>query len=326
MATKALTQFTLVEAAKQTDPDGSAATIAEILDKKNELWGVIPLMQSNDVSSHVFTVRDKLPTISTRQVNRGSTLSVSSRKQTRVEMVHLEDWIRADELVIDRQADPKMHLMNEVVAHVEAMDQEIWERFFYDTPGDAADGILGLSNRYNLSSMANVDKTNAGSGSDTTSVWMLEPGFNTIYIVYPKGSTAGVSKEDKGKRTVYDSVGPYDAYEVKLAAEFGLVPVDPRGIQRFANIESSGVDDTLFDVSSFEYRNLVNMRNRLPNGGRGGVLLMNRTTKAQADILAWDKSTNAFSRETWDGQPVTTFQGMRVIMVEALVDTETALT
>ncbi len=325
MATKTLSYLTLLEAAKQVDPNGNAAKIAEILNEVNELWGVLSMRKSNDANSDVVTVRTSLPTITTRQVNKGGSYGVSGRKQIREDIILLEEWVRIDEIVLDRQNDPKMHRHNEIVAQLEAMDQEFIERLFYDSPGDAADGLTGLANRFNLTSMANVHGA-GGTGDDTTSVYMMEPGYNKFSIIFPGGSEGGVKHEDKGKRTVYDSSGnPYDAYEDKLQLQFGITVPDARCVQRIANIEDDGSSYTLFDTTNLVHHKLIDAKRGLRSGGKGAVMVVNRTTAAQADKLAWDKGSNAFGVAEWDGMPVTTWQGMRLVMVEGILDTETAI-
>ena len=325
MATITETYLTLVEAARRADPSGNAAKIAEVLNLIVELWGILPIVQSNDVNSHVVHARLGLPDVTTRQVNNGAGYSVSKVKPKREAILLLEQWVRIDEVTLERQKNPNQTRHNEVIAMFEAMNQEWWERFFYDDPGDGADGILGLATRYDDPSEDNVFDA-GGSGSDCTSMWMLEPGETKLGLVIPSGAKSGIELENKGKSEATGANGgPFEAYKTKCRLQMGLFNPDQMCALRLGSVESAGSDHTLFDESNNVHRNLIYMKNQLRSAGRGGYLVVNRTTKSQIDILAWDKGSNAFDVKTWDGQPVTHFQEMRALMCEALYDTEDAI-
>ena len=61
MSTLAPTSATLADAAKRLDPDGSIASVAEILNQKNEILDDMMWIEGNMPTGHRGTVRTGLP-------------------------------------------------------------------------------------------------------------------------------------------------------------------------------------------------------------------------------------------------------------------------
>lgn len=326
MATNLLAQLTILEQMKRVDADGSnLLQIAEVLHEYNEFMMDAPMFESNQILSNVEAVRDKLPTISPRRVNEGVTKTVSAVKQITDSIMLLDDLIEIDEEIIDHQPDRRGARMQEIQAHLEALMQTFSQNVVYGSEGTDVRTMNGVFTRFNDSSLVNVEDS-GGSGSDLTSILMLEWGPRTAKLIYPRGSkSVGVYEEDLGKQRVTDTNGnPYRAYCNQVKMEFGISIPDSRAAQRIANIESTGTTNNL-NATGGMYP-LIRAKNRLPRMGRNAIIYVNRDLKSQFDIWALDKTNVFFAlRELGDGTSLTTFQGIPIRMVEQILSTETAI-
>lgn len=325
MATTVLnTKLNIVEEAKRRGPDGNVVNIAEVLTEMNELIKYAPMFESNDVFSHLETIRTKLPTVTPRRINSGAGRSASATKQVRETIMLLDVFCEIDEALIDHEPNPKKALVNETKAFLEAAMQEFGRIIIYGDPGADSLEAEGLELRYNDLSLANV-RSIGGSGDDLTSIFLLELGEMKYKLIYPRGAKgAGIQEEDDGKIRVTDTSGnPYKAYSYHVKMEFGHSIPDDRAVQRLCNIESSGETNNFVD--STKMRELVFARNHLPLTGRNALILANRDTKSQFDIYAMEKSNGFYQMENITGEPLTTFQGTPIIMMEQILSTESAV-
>src|SRR3954469_7430597 len=71
----------IVDVAKRTDPDGSIAAIAELLNQTNEVIPDVPFMEGNLPTGHRASIRTGLPTIYFRRLNQGVPPSKSTTAQ-----------------------------------------------------------------------------------------------------------------------------------------------------------------------------------------------------------------------------------------------------
>ena len=82
MATLAVTNPTLADVAKATDPDGKIATIVEILNETNEMLDDMVWVEGNLPTGHRTTVRAGLPSPTWRKLYGG----VQPTKATNVQV------------------------------------------------------------------------------------------------------------------------------------------------------------------------------------------------------------------------------------------------
>jgi hypothetical protein len=159
-----------------------------------------------------------------------------------------------------------------------------------------------------------------GSGSDLTSIFVVDWSPTGCYMIYPKNSMAGLEHKDKGIETVRDSSGNmYEAYVDKFVWKAGMVVKNSKNIGRIANIEDGA-------SNSFDEDNLITLLNRMTQGP-GRRIYANQTVLTQMEIRAKDKTNiNYSSIEGLAPGPVLTFKGVPVRKVEQIVQTEEALT
>lgn len=329
MSTTTQTSYiTMGQAVQRLGPDQKPLrTFAELLNKMNQITTDAAFEMANDSWSHMENVRSVLPTVSPRTLNTGATRSHSSVRRYREQMCLLEVWCEIDARIAEAEGDIETFLAGEYSVYGEAMMQELCRLIVYGNPGTDSREIKGWANRYNLTSMVNVVGL-SGTGSDTSSLFMVEWGPMVNKIIYPRAHPGfGMSYEPRGKQRITDgSNNPLDAYVMKAAAELGIsIPDEDRAVQRLANIETAswGTNDLLVSAKT---RELHAARNRLWHGGDNAVIYVNRDIKTQMDILAQEASNGFHTyQELQNLRPVTAWGGIPVRMLEAIVSTETAI-
>ncbi len=131
----------------------------------------------------------------------------------------------------------------------------------------------------------------------------------------------GLSHRDLGEDTIKDAdLNEFQAYRDHFQLHVGLVVRNPRCIGRVANMETTG-SSNIFDEDL-----LIKILNRMPMKGRGAVLYANPTVILKIDIAAKDKGNVWHTITDPFGNEVLSFRGIPIRMVEAITDTETAIT
>lgn len=317
-------QLTLVELAKRT-VNGNFIQIAEVLTQINEIMSDAVWVEANQKTRHVGTQRTHLPTGSHRTFNAGVTPSASSTKQLEESMCMLEDYSIVDVALAKLSGNAEAFRSSEDYAFLEGMGQTMIGKLFYGNMGTNPEEIDGLATRYNLTSMANVDGA-SGTGSDTTSIWLIEWGPQKAHLIYPQGGVQNtVQMNDLGEKAHYTAVGAsqalFQAYITHFKIDYGWFVHDSRAVQRMANIEYTGSSNTFDDDI------LIDMISRIPNPSAMGQarIYVNRYIWAQMWKWAKDKTNVNYSAGEAAGGPVLRFSGIPIKMCEQITIAETAI-
>ena len=315
-------QLTLIELAKRRDPDYSMAVIAEVLNRDNPIIQDAPFMEANQATSHKMTRRLSLPSGTWRRLNQG-VAATASQTITVVEPIGmLEAYSTPDKALVDMSPDPKAFRMSEAVAFIEGMGQTMASTVFYGNNGTDPEQFDGLAPRMGSIDADGLVIDEGGTGSDVTSIYVVQWGWDKVFMIYPKGHPdAGVQHRDLGEDTVNDADGnPYQAYRDHFQFYTGLAVKDSRCIARLANIESSGSTNT------FDEDNLITLLNRMPMSGAGATIYVNATIKTQMEIKLKDKANVNFTTDNGlGGVPMLRFRGLPVKKCDAILNTETAI-
>lgn len=317
----AFKQLTLVEVAKRKDPNGMQATIAEVLNQSNEILQDIPWREANDTFSNKTVRRATLPAGSWRKLNAGVAIEASKTVEAIDTIGLLETWAQNDVEIINAFPDPMQARNDEAMAFVEGLGQTMASTIMYGNSATTPEKFTGLAPRLaSISATTNV-LNEGGTGSDLTSIFVVDWSPTTTYMVYPKGSVAGLEHKDKGIETVRDSSGNmYEAYVDKFTWKAGLVVKNSKSIGRIANIEDNGASNI------FDEDNLIILLTRMTKGA-GRRIYVNETVMAQMQIRLKDKTNVYFTKEDGldGGGPVTRFQGIPIRQVDQIIITEAAL-
>jgi hypothetical protein len=163
-----------------------------------------------------------------------------------------------------------------------------------------------------------------GSGSDCSSIYVVQWGLDKVHMIYPKGSpNVGIVHKDLGEETKIDSNSlMWQVYRDHFKVSCGMVVRDPKCIGRLASIETSGTSNI------FDEDNLITLLNRMRNQGAGAVLYCSQAILTQMEIRLKDKTNVNFTPgkgEGLAGEPVMYFRGHPVRVVDQILDTEAAI-
>lgn len=331
-ATLANNVLTLIDWAKRTDPDGNVPDIVELLRQTNPILNDMQWMEGNQTTGHIVTQRTGLPTVYWRMINQGVPPSKSATQQVTEGMGMLEAWSEVDKDLLKLNGNSNSFRLSEGQAFIEAMNNEMAQTLFYGNSGLAPEEFSGLAPRYSSLSAGNGKNiiSAGGSGSDNTSIWLVIWGPQTIFGIFPKGSTAGLQHEDFGEVTVEVSSGVggnrMRAMQERWQWKAGIALRDWRYVVRIANID---VSDLAGGSAAKITEALIKAFHRIPAYGMGrAVIYMNRTAaqymdlQGRADVAAG----SGLTYETVDGRTRTSFRGIPIEVTDAILDTEAAVT
>ena len=327
MSTITYSNLTLSEQIKQIGPDGMTMDVVNTLIEENEILKDAVFEEANEGFSNLGVKVLELPTIGARRINDGASGGVVKSERHREVVQILEARPGYDKLLLDSQNNPQTARKNQVMGFVEAMAQAQADAIIYGNNDTDADEIDGLTTRYNLSTLSNVTKA-GGSGSDTTSLWMVEWRPDRCKMIYPRGaSSCGIVHEDKGEQVLTNSTSGkrYDGYEDMLRVSFGLDILDDDCIQRLVNIESAADAESGAIMSSGVMNLLIAAKNRLPKKGKNAVIYCNVDILTQFEILADNRLLGCWRTQDVFGDAVLMYKNMPIRVVEAILSTETAL-
>ena len=338
MATLSTSNLTLADWAKRSDPDGRVPIVAELLSQSNEILEDCVFKEGNLPTGERVVIRTGLPGVYWRALNQGIPSTKSTTAQIDEACGILEARSEVDKDLAMLNGNTAQFRLSEDTAFLEAMNQTQAETLFYGNPGTDPKKFLGLAPRYSdLSADNSVNILNAGgSGSDNSSVYLVVWGDNTVYCPFPKGSKAGLTHEDLGEQTVYNSDGTrLQAFATRYQWKNGLVVKDWRYVVRICNVDISdllGVTGTQANTAATSLVKLMaRALYRIPNMAMGRAdFYMNRTVHSGMAISALDKSQSVLNiqdglSQFGSAQSYLTFLGVPLRKVDALLNTESVV-
>lgn len=344
MATLAATTPTLIDVAKRTDPNGKVTTkVAELLSQMNAFLTDMPFYEANNKTAHRITARTSLPTVGWRRINEGTASSKSTTAQFDEVTAMLTARSQVDKELMALYAGEERRgafMLSEEKAFLESMSQEMAQTLLYGDYSTAPKEFNGLAPRYAaISGATYADNmiTGAGSGSDNTSIWFVCWGEDTIYGLYPEGSTAGIKQTpimDGSGDGCYDATDSngyrFRAFGNEYMWKCGLCVKDWRYVVRICNID---VSNLIAESSAADLIKLMSRAtDRVPNfSGVKPVFYVNRTVFSMLKIQALNKSNSALGFQEALGQMggatarELTFMGFPVRMSDQILNTEATI-
>tara|TARA_R110000868_G_scaffold257134_2_gene514239 strand:- start:707 stop:1744 length:1038 start_codon:yes stop_codon:yes gene_type:complete len=345
MATLGTTALTYGDWAKRIGPQGNVDTIIELLSQDNEIMQDEMVVEGNQPTGHVTTVRTGIPSGTWRLLNYG----VPTGKSTTVKITDncgmLETYSVIDKALADLNGNSAAFRLSEDMAFLQGLNQQMAQTMIYGNTSVNPERFMGLAPRYNTTASAQtgVNVIDAGgTGSVNTSIWLVCWGPNTCHGIFPKGQMAGLRQTDKGDITpAYDANNNrYEAYTTHYKWDLGLCLRDWRFVVRIANIDSSL-------ITGASAPNLINALiravHRIPVMPAGvsteqtsdapqalsygqPAIYCNRTVRTWLDIQALNKTNMLLQFENWHGRAVTTFRGIPVRTVDSILNNESRIT
>lgn len=323
---------TLLDVTKRLDPGGKVDNIVEVLAQTNDILDDMVVLEANDVASHVTTARSGYPDVTWRKLYGGVQPSKSRTLQVRDTIGMLEAYAEVDKKLVDLNGNTAAFRMSEDVAFLEAMGQEVASKLFYGNELTNAEQFTGLASRFSSRSAENgsniICSANPPDGSDNTSIWLVVWGANTVHGLYPKGSKAGWSIEDKGQVTTENidgSNGRAEVYRTHYAWDFGLSVRDWRYVVRIQIdqedlTKNAATGPDLTDLMTQALEVVPSLSNGRP------VFYCNRNVRSFLRRQMLNKTLQStLSLENIAGKHVVTFDGIPVRRCDALLNTEAAV-
>jgi hypothetical protein len=339
---------TIIDVALRTDPQGRMGDIAEMLSQSNDYAEDMPMVEANEKTGHEFIFRTSIPAGTWRQYNMGVPYSKSTTAKARVGIGMLEDYSQVDRALAEHSGDMMGFRESEDVAFLEGMSQTIAQTTFYGNTVATPAEFMGLTPFYNTLNVANAQNaanvmSGGGAGNNNASLWLVGWGTKSIYGIYPHGSKAGLSMEDKGDVTPgFDNAGNrFEAYTSWFRQQMGIVPQDWRYAVRLANLDTTtGTNGLASNNPPDLFTMMASMVMRFPkftpptsgitrtDAPRDditvrAVFYANRTVRQWMDIQAMRDRNVLLTLNDYAGKPITTYRGIPIKIVDQLLNTET---
>lgn len=337
---------TLLDLASRLDPEGKIPVIAEMLSQANDMNDDLPWVEANEKTGHEFVFRTSIPAGAWRQYNQGVPYGKSTTAKARVGLGMLEDYSQVDRALAEHSGDKESFRESEDVAFLEGMSQTIAQTFIYGNTTVTPAEFMGFAPFYNTVSTATAQNAanvidGAGTGSSNTSLWLIGWGADTIFGLYPRGSQAGLTMEDKGDVTPgFDSVGNrFEAYTSWFRQQAGLCPKDWRYGARLCNIDttSAGLAGSsapdLFALMAqmlLTFPKLTKATSGIVKTDSPGdvavgtrpVFYCNRTTRHWMDVQMIRDRNVLLSMKDYAGEPTEGYRGIPIKIVDQITNTE----
>lgn len=342
------TALTYADWAKRMDDDGKVATIINLLSQTNEILDDMLVVEGNLPTGHKTTVRTGLPSATWRLLNYGVIKTKSTTAQVTDNCGMLECYSEIDKDLADLNGNTAEFRLSEDMAFLEGMNQQMASTLFYGNVATNPERFMGLAPRYNSVSTATAQTAAnvidaGGTLSTNTSIWITTWGPNTAHGIFPKGKISGLQHRDLGEWPLQDANGNlYQGYRTHFKWDMGLTVRDWRYIVRIANVDvallSGGSAANLINalirgvhrLPTAPARVSTEQKSDAPDGqmmqmGRLAIYC-NRTIRTYLDIQAVNKANVLLRLEEWEGKAITTFRGIPVRTVDAILSTESRLT
>ncbi len=328
MSTLSNLYLTAADWAKRLDPQGNTADIVELLSQKNEILEDMTFVECNNLTSHEITQRTQLPTVYYSLLNQGVLPSKSSTAQVVEGTSMLKTFSQIDCDIVDKNRNPKKFRLTEAQPHVEAMSQRQATTLIYGNVGTAPEEFTGFMPRMSSLTAGNASNVidGGGVGSDNTSILAVCWGDNTVTGIFPTGSKAGISHENKGKVLIQNAGGVtgamLDMYVDYWRWDCGLAVPDWRAMARVCNIDVSNLtsETSAADITKL----LIKATWRIRRSTGKKIIYMNSTVAQMFDIqrVAAIAAGGGLTFENVDGKVRMSFRSIPIKIVDAILETE----
>ena len=332
MATLSVTHPTLADVAKRLDPKGNIDNIVEMLSMSNEILSDMVWVEGNLPTGHRTTIRTGLPAPTWRKLYGGVQPTKSNTVQVTDSCGMLEAYAEIDKALADLNGNAAAFRLSEDRAFIEGMNQEFAQTLIYGNEGTEPEAFTGFAPRFNDQAAANgeniLTSATTPDSTDNSSIWLVVWGPNTVHGIYPKGSKAGLSQEDKGQVTAENidgSNGRAEIYRTHYRWDCGLTVRDWRYVVRINyDLENIVADGATGPVLTQLMGQAIR---RIPSLGMGRpAFYASRASLDAIDLQANNKSNMAFNNiEDAQGKLVTTFRGIPIRRCDAILNTEAGL-
>lgn len=342
MSTLGTSRPTILDVARATDPNGNIARVAKVLQQYNEHLDDIPWYEGNLATGNLTTIQTSKASPSLRALNAGVTPSKSTTGQINDACSILEGRNRIDVDVANLNGNAAAYRALQDEMMIAGFGDSLSEHLIYGSSADNPLEFNGFATRY--FSLGTTYTTSSqlidagGTGSDNTSIWLVNWGPGKVHGIYPKGSQGGLKVEDMGIKDVIQNTTTGETmrvYETWMQWKCGLAVQDYRSVIRICNVDVSNLltasdsSDTSANIMKFMAMALDLLP---PDQGGTPVFYMNNTVRSMLRVKQIDKG-NAFltvgdianSNQIMRRNQLS-FYGIPCRRVDAILKTESTIT
>lgn len=328
MATIGASFVDLIDVYKGQDGSGRFVPVIEMLTEMNPILDDALAVECNKSTTHLHTVRSGLPTVTWGKLYQGIPQSKSGKTQVEDTTGFVEGLSTVDVRLLDLAGDRGALRLSEATSYIEAMSNEVSTRIFYGNSASDPEQFMGFAPRFNDTTAPNGNQIilAGGVGADNTSIWFITWGDEQCHLLYPKGTMAGIKREDMGKQRVLDAASnPYYAEEEMFSWHVGLAVKDWRYVARIANIDVSLMQAGSVKLYDFMRKAYYKLQSRRVAGGKQAIYC-NRDVLESLDALATNAGTTdnfqRLTRKEVEGEEVLAYRGIPLRESDALLNTE----
>jgi hypothetical protein len=306
-------------------PDGTEHRIANTLTKKKPVLGHIPWVEGNLPTGHeIVQTTTALPSGTWRGYNEGINPSLGETS-TFVESCALLEDASVIDVSMAEQMGGAAWRSSEDGLKTEGLGQQAVTALWYESASSNPKRPHGLAPRYPAtsgytSSSYTIAGTNAGVNAH--SIWIVTWDPRKVYGIYPKGTRAGLEKEDMGKQRISRSDGSsYYAWETRLRWRIGFAVEDYRYLVR---IQWDPDDAAMASDEKGLYLLIQQGLNTIYEITEHTKIYLNRTSKGRLDSQLAANDANFLQYVAKDGRMIPSFLGVEMYLEDLLV-AETAI-
>lgn len=338
---------TVMDIAAAMGPDGSFdSERVNLLVQTNEMLSDMVWQEGNLPDGHKTNIVTGLPSVQFRRINEGVALSKSTGAAVTEGAASLEGFFQVDRQLAIMSGDVNKYRYGESRLFLESMNQTLQTYTLYGNAGVMPESFTGFAPRFNTLASGRVLDA-GGVSTDNTSIWLIGWGLDTVFGIYPKGTTAGLQHEDVTVNraampganvngamvgdVLSDSNGrQYMGYRDHFFWNCGLGVKNQLAVARAANIDVSdlrggGVSaaDIINLMVKLTYMIPTHMRkNRGTTGLYRPAFYVNSTIKAALHLQALNKAANTITISNVGGEEVLNILGIPIREVDQLLTTE----
>lgn len=320
---------TLLDKVKRTDPDGTIASVVEVLTQRNPILQHASWQEGNLVTGHVFTSRTALPTVAWRKLNEGAAASKGGADTITESCGMMTGMSVVDVEVAKIGGNEAAFRASEDVGFLQAFNNEFARALIYESTKSNPERMTGIQPRLNQlntgTAIGASQVVNAGGTgtSHLTSMYLVCWSPQCCFCIYPKGSTAGLEQQDMGIQLWDDGSGQnkkFRAYVTQWTWKVGMVIKDYRQVARVANINTN----TLVKAgngagSGFLFDHMLKAHYQINDPSMGTMAwYCNRVIAHWLHSQALGATTNQLTVDTIDGKPIVRFLGVPIYVVDAI--------
>lgn len=324
MATLGSKFVDLIDVYKLMDGQGNFVPVIEMLMEMNPILDDAIAVECNKGTTHLHTIRTGLPQVTWGKLYKGVPQSKSQKAQVEDTTGFVESLSTIDNRLLALSTNEGALRLSEARSHLEAMSQEVSEKIFFGNIATDPEEFMGFSPRFNSLSAPNggqiIDA--GGTGAENTSIWFITWGEEQCQLLYPKGTQAGIQRDDKGEQRLLDANGdPFYGKEEMFTWNIGLAVKDWRYVSRIANIDIDDMKAGSVALYDFMRKAFYALQNRRVAGGSLAIYCNTDVLEA-LDALATNAGTgDSFIRlkpMEIQGKEVMTYRGIPIRETDAL--------